>query len=122
MTESTSTGGEDAEQQLYREAYEHFDAGRLDAAALAFSKLCEIDPAYAAFRYMLGLAHKYRRDWRASLDANLRSLALRDVVDESSVWNAGIAATGLDEVDEARRLWKTIGIDLPADPAEQGFG
>lgn len=110
------------EQALHRDAYDSFDAGRLDAAANAFARLFAIDPSYAPYAYMLGLAHKYRFDWAASLAANLRSQALRDTLDEASVWNAGIAATALGDDAEARRQWARVGIRLPEVPGDAAFG
>jgi hypothetical protein len=122
MTTTPDPMDDEALRALSHAAYDHFDAGRLDAAAAAFATLATADPTWAPFPYMLGLAHKYRRDWAASLRANQRSQDLRDAVDESSVWNAGIAATGLGDHVEARRQWAKVGITIPDGPAEANFG
>lgn len=107
----------DDPEGLERQAYDAFDAGRLREAARYFLALTRRVPDYAAYHYMQGLAHKYLREWRASLECNLRSIALRpgENDDPASHWNAGIAATALGDWDEARRHWQSCGIPLPGE-------
>jgi hypothetical protein len=105
-------------------AYDAFDDGNLSAAAENFNKLTQLEPDNPTHHYMHGLAAKYLMDWSASLESNLRSQALSTEPDEASIWNAGIAATGLGNWSEARRQWARCGIELPASdgPIEANFG
>jgi hypothetical protein len=111
-------------QMLEQQAYAAFGKGELHEAARLFGKLVEQQPAVAHLHYMLGLAHKYLRDWPASLRDNLRVQELREEFDESSAWNAGIAATALGDWTEARRQWMRCGIGVPEGdgPIEGDFG
>ncbi len=114
---------DDDQDRLYDAAYLAMDEGRLGDAVDLFSAMLERDddPSLA---YMLGLAHKYRRDWAPSLAANLRSIARSDEKNEAAIWNAAIAATALGDWEQARRLWTDYGITLPAGvgPIEGRFG
>ena len=67
--------------------------------------------------YNLGLKAKYAGDWRESLAQNLHANKLHPG-DEATVWNLGIAATALCEWDEARRAWKSYGINVNEGPGE----
>lgn len=109
---------------LEEDAYEAFNRGDLQDARERFTRLLEQQPDAAHFHYMLGLTHKYLRDWPESLRHNLRSQQLDEEFDESSAWNAGIAATALGEWAEARRQWTQCGIRIPEGegPIESDFG
>lgn len=111
-------------KQLRAAAYDAFDDNQLDDALAHFEALALLDANDPQLHYMCGLASKYLRRWDASLAHNLKSLELRDEVDESSVWNAAIAASALAQHDEARRLWALCGYELPGDagPIEGDFG
>ena len=121
MTQSPETS---AAQSLEKDAYQAFDRGDLQEASRLFTQLVEQEPTAAHFHYMLGLSHKYQLDWRESLDHNLRSQQLDEDFDESSAWNAGIAATALGDWAEARRQWTQCGIRIPEGegPIESDFG
>lgn len=109
---------------LHARAYAEGDKGNLREASRCFDALLQLKPNDPYHHYMRGLAHKYLRDWPTSLHHNQRAIALQDEKDESSLWNAGIAATALGDWQEARRLWKLCGIDV-ADgegPIEDDFG
>jgi tetratricopeptide (TPR) repeat protein len=108
-----STLSEHDTQQLHEAAYAAMQRGELDAAARQFSALVALMPDTPGYHYMLGLAHKYRRDWAASLHHNLQALALYAAHDEAASWNAAIAATALGDWAEARRQWTACGIALP---------
>ena len=114
----------DEREALEARAYTAFREGDLAQAAMLFGELIAIAPGVAYLHYMRGLAHKYLRDWPASLQDNLQSQALRDDFDQGSAWNAGIAATGAGDWAEARRQWRRCGIALPGDdgPIEGDFG
>jgi len=114
----------DNPQDIAKLAYAACDAGNLHEAAVHFDALPCLFPEYADYHYMQGLVHKYLRDWPVSLRDNLRSQALRSEPDEGSIWNAGIAATGLGDWAEARRQWKSCGINLPdgEGPIDGDFG
>lgn len=114
---------DDDEDRLYDAAYLAMDEGRLGDAVDLFSAMLERDDD-PSLSYMLGLAHKYRRDWASSLAANLRSIARSDEKNEAAIWNAAIAATAMGDWEQARRLWTDYGITLPAGagPIEGRFG
>ncbi|MEG0185476.1 MAG: hypothetical protein RR704_18715 [Stenotrophomonas sp.] len=111
-------------QAMEARAYAAFDAGELADAAALFGELIELTPGLPNLHYMRGLAHKYLRDWPASLQDNLRSEQLRDEFDVATAWNAGIAATGAGDWAQARRQWTRCGITLPEGegPIEGDFG
>jgi hypothetical protein len=71
--------------------------------------------AEAIEAYDLGLAAKYRGDWRESLAQNQRADKLRPG-DEATLWNLGIAATALGDWEEARRAWRAYGIEVNDGP------
>lgn len=98
---------------LEARAYAAFDQGQLQQASALFGELSVLAPEVPYLHYMRGLAHKYLRDWPASLQHNLRAQALQESIDEASAWNAGIAATALGDWAEARRQWTRCGIALP---------
>ena len=112
------------EDPLYDAAYDAIDDGRLDEAVGLFSLLIAREPDNVAFHYMLGLAHKYRFDWPASLASNLRAIELREQPNEAEVWNAAIAATGAGDWATARRCWALAGINIPGGegPIVANFG
>ncbi|UUS14369.1 hypothetical protein NMB32_22145 [Stenotrophomonas sp. CD2] len=89
-----------------------------------FGELIALAPEVPYLHYMRGLAHKYLRDWAASLQDNLQSEQLRGEFDVATARNAGIAATGADDWAEARRQWARCGITLPEGegPIEGHFG
>ena len=105
-------------------AYEAFDRGDLHEAARRFAELALAKPKNASYHYMLGLAHKYLRQWEPSLRANLRSLEVRDDIDQASAWNGAIAATALGDWARARELWAKCGVPLaPGEgPIDEDFG
>jgi len=89
-------------KKLHNQAYLAFDAGDLQTAADKFAELAKAHPDNAQYRYMLGLAAKYRMDWALSLQANLAAIACAPKFDEAAHWNAAIAATAL--ADEVRAI------------------
>ncbi|HAL22767.1 MAG TPA: hypothetical protein DCP40_08575 [Stenotrophomonas sp.] len=111
-------------QALEARAYAAFDDGDLRDAASLFGELVEQTPQIPHLHYMRGLAHKYLRDWHASLRDNLQSEQRRDAFDEATAWNAAIAATGAGDWAEARRQWNRCGITLPEGegPIKGNFG
>ena len=100
-------------KKLHNQAYLAFDAGDLQTAADKFAELAKAHPDNAQYRYMLGLAAKYRMDWALSLQANLAAIACAPEFDEAAHWNAAIAATALHDWQTARQLWAACGIPLP---------
>lgn len=105
-------------------AYRAFDTGNLREAEIEFNSLVEANPQHHEYAYMLGLAHKYQRNWVRSLQHNLRAAELASKPDQGSCWNAAIAATALGNWPEARRQWVACGVKI--DPGEseieQDFG
>lgn len=101
-----------------------FDRGELAAAIDAFRQSVAAGDADHSIHYMLGLAHKYRREWDACLQQNMTALALPDDDHEAACWNAAIAATALGRWEQARDLWRAAGVTLDAGtgPIEADFG
>lgn len=114
----------DERQLLEARAYAMFREGDLTQAVALFGELIGHAPDIAYLHYMRGLAHKYLRDWPASLQDNLQSQQLQGEFDEASAWNAGIAATAMGNWAEARHQWTQCGITLPEGegPIEGNFG
>jgi hypothetical protein len=75
---------------------------------------------------MLALAHKYRREWRESIDWNLQAIAVAKPGTplEAEHWNIAIAASALGQWALAREHWITAGVDVaPGDaPMEEDNG
>lgn len=113
-----------AREMLDAQAYAAFNDGQLQQARALFGALLTLAPEVPHLHYMRGLAHKYLRDWPASLQDNLRAQALQADLDEGAAWNAGIAATALGDWAEARRQWTQCGIGLPEGdgPVDHDFG
>ncbi|WP_315390185.1 hypothetical protein [uncultured Stenotrophomonas sp.] len=124
MDDNAETIDSAAFDDLRDRAYAHFDNGELREASALFGELSELRPEAAHLHYMRGLAHKYLRDWPASLAHNLRAQQLEETFDEASAWNAGIAATALGDWAEARRQWARCGMTVPdgEGPIETNFG
>lgn len=106
-------------QALAGHAYAAYDTGDLAEARIRFEALLAATQEDPAYHYMLGLVCKYLRDWPASLQHNLRALALHAEAGEDDGeaprWNAAIAATALGDWAEARRQWAGCGIDVTGD-------
>lgn len=124
MDDPVDSSDNAALEALYDRAYATFDNGELQQASALFGELAALRPDLAYPHYMRGLAHKYLRDWPASLQHNLRAQQVQDEFDEASAWNAGIAATALGDWAEARRQWAQCGITIPdgEGPIERDFG
>ena len=105
-------------------AYRAFNAGELDRAIEEFTQLIAAHPDRSYYPYMLGLAYKYQRDWPRSLEANLRAIELESQPEQSTCWNAAIAATAIGNWKEARKLWIACGLSVePGDgPIEDNYG
>jgi hypothetical protein len=87
---------------------EALDSGRFDDAVEAFTEAIRHTPASSAMWFNLGLAHKFRRDWPASLEANVRSAEL-EAGNKEALWNAGVAATAIRDWERAAWAWDTLG-------------
>ncbi|MDO5693438.1 MAG: tetratricopeptide repeat protein [Pseudomonadota bacterium] len=93
-----------------------------EAAALdLYAQAARVQPLWAAPWFNIGLIHKYRGDWAASLSANQEALR-RDPEHEGAIWNAGIAATALGQWRLARAMWRRYGIDMADSDAPCDMG
>jgi len=99
------------------------EEGDVTGAEAAYQAAAEADPEWAVPLYNLGLLYKYQLRWRESLEYNQRAAAI-DESNEATWWNLGIAATALEEWDEARRAWAHCGLPVPPGdgPPDFGFG
>ena len=91
---------------------EALDRRALAEAASFYRRAITFDSSYSTPLYNLGLVHKWRREWRPSLECNERALAL-DPGNQGACWNLGIAATAVGEWPIARRAWTHYGISVP---------
>lgn len=108
-----TTKNDTRRSNLHDNAYAAMDRGDLEEASKLFSALIEQSPKRISYRYMAGLASKYRRDWPVSLRHNLDAIALSEEMDEAAHWNAAIAATAQEDWATVRRLWAACGIRVP---------
>jgi tetratricopeptide (TPR) repeat protein len=94
-----------------------------DEALRLYHQALALDPARPSTLYNIGLIHKYRGAWAASLDYNRRALVLAPE-DEAANWNFAIAATALCDWASARQAWQRVGIDMPPGeaPIDGDFG
>jgi tetratricopeptide (TPR) repeat protein len=97
--------------------------GRVAEAEEAYRAAADIEPGWSVPWYNLGLMHKYRGNWEASLEFNQRASELSPS-DRDSWWNVGIAATALGRWDVARNAWQCCSISVPPGdgPIEMDLG
>lgn len=118
-----SGGGDDATELSARGGW-LIDQGELAEAESVIRRALDLDPTLAASWFDLGLLHKWRREWAASLDCNRRSVELSGNEGEPAYWNAGIAATALRDWSSARWAWRGFGVPIDAGDDEiiENFG
>jgi hypothetical protein len=97
------------------------EAGDVSGAEAAYKAAMALEPEWSAPVYNLGLLHKYRCEWPASLEYNRRAAELNPD-NEASWWNMGIAATALGDWREARRAWTACGMTPPLGDGPPDFG
>ena len=88
----------------------------LEGAEACYRRAIELDPSLGGAWFDLGLVHKWRREWAECLACNRRAaeLATREGPGgDPAFWNAGIAATALEDWAAARWAWRGYGIRLP---------
>lgn len=96
-------------------------------AAACYRRALAMDPSLRGAWFDLGLVHKWRRDWAECLACNRRAAALgwdEGPQGDPAYWNAGIAATALEDWSTARWAWRGFGIPITdGDGAiEEDFG
>lgn len=94
-----------------------------DEALRLYHQALALDADRPETLYNIGLIHKYRGEWAASLDFNQRAAALCPD-DEATNWNVAIAATALCDWVAARAAWQRQGIRVAGEsgPIEDDFG
>jgi tetratricopeptide (TPR) repeat protein len=110
--------------ELNEQGRVHLDEGELDHALRLFRRSVELRPDMAVAWFNIGLVHKWRREWPACADANLRAAELMAEPQHPAWWNLGIAATATGNWTLARRAWEGLGLELPGTdgPIEGDFG
>jgi hypothetical protein len=110
-------------QELHQQAQLLDDEGHKDEAIRLYQEAIALDPQKSESFYNIGLIYKYRGDWLASFEWNLRANQL-EPSDEAARWNLAIAATALRDWKTARQAWLDQGISLDGDagPIEMDFG
>ena len=99
------------------------DKGWFAEAEEAYRAAADAEPEWSVPWYNLGLLHKYRGNWDASLESNQRAVQISPS-DGDSWWNLGIAATALGRWDVARLAWQNCAISVPEGdgPIEMDLG
>lgn len=110
--------------QINERARVHLDRGELDDALRLFEQAVRRSPSMAVAWFNIGLVHKWRREWRACADANLRAAELIGEAQHPAWWNLGVAATAIGDWALARRAWTGFGLHVPASegPIDGDFG
>ncbi len=110
-------------QELNELGRELSDKGWYVEAEKAYRDAAASAPAWSVPWYNLGLMQKYRGEWAASMECNLRATELAPS-DEAAWWNLGIAATALGDWKQARLAWSQCGISVPEGdgPLEMALG
>jgi hypothetical protein len=97
----------------------------LEQAEMCYRQALAMDPTLHGAWFDLGLVHKWRREWADCLACNRKAAELAPIEpQEPAYWNAGIAATALEDWPAARWAWAGYGIHF-ADgegPLEEKFG
>ena len=100
----------------------------LEQAEMCYRQALAMEPSLREAWFDLGLVHKWRREWAACLSCNRRAAELGSGAarpdGEPAYWNAGIAATALEDWPAARWAWTGYGITLTDGngPVEEDFG
>lgn len=97
--------------RLNQQGNDWADQGQDAQALAAYAQAARAQPRWATPWFNMGLVHKYRGEWAASLHANQQAL-MREPAHEGALWNAGIAATALGQWPVARQMWQRYGIAL----------
>jgi hypothetical protein len=87
------------------------DDGHDELALASYREAIRLRPKWATPWYNIGLLHKYKCEWRESMEANLEAIRL-DPSSQGAIWNVGIAATALGDWHRARSAWKQYGISI----------
>ena len=93
------------------------DKGKTSLGVFLYKVSAKADPRWSVPWYNLGLHAKNTGRWKESLRFNQRALEL-DSEDQAAWWNLGIAATALHDWPEARRAWRSYGIEIPGESGE----
>src|SRR5437870_4271007 len=93
------------------------DSGRVSLSERFYKWASSVDPGWCVPWYNLGLHTKNSGRWKESLRFNQRALDLNPQ-DEAAWWNLGIAATALRDWTEARRAWKSYGMEVDTEVGE----
>ena len=108
-------------------AADHLNDNDLEHAEACYRRAIGLDPSLYGAWFDLGLVHKWRREWAACLACNQRAAELvppDERKGDPAFWNAGIAATALEEWAAARWAWQGYGIPITdgTGPIEEDFG
>lgn len=110
-------------QKLNQAAIDLDEAGFHEEAESKYLEAAAADPKWAVPFFNLGLLTKYQHRWADSLAYNQRALDIEPGKEEA-LWNAGIAATALEDWQTARSAWRAYGIEIPEGdgPIEMDLG
>ena len=97
--------------RTFKAAETALDERRLDDAEAGFRALIDAGMDGSGVWFDLALVHKFRHEWAAARDANLRCIELQPGHHEAT-WNLGVAATALRDWSTAREAWRGLEIDV----------
>ncbi len=95
-------------QALFEQAEQYDQQGDVYHAVKLYKHLIKLAPDWYPPYARLGELYKWRQDWKAALYYNKKAISL-NVLDQTSWWNVGIAATVLKKPRLAQRVWAKFG-------------
>lgn len=105
--------GEDAALAAMLEVEALIEERRFRDAVEPAREACRLNPLAAGAWGNYAIALKHARAWADCLNACERTLELDAESFRGACWNAGIAASALENWPRARRAWRGYGIELP---------
>lgn len=95
-------------QALFEQAEQYDRLGDVYHAVKLYKHIIRLAPDWHPPYARLGEIYKWRQDWKAALYYNKKAISL-NVLDQTSWWNVGIAATVLKKPRLAQRVWAKFG-------------
>jgi hypothetical protein len=119
-----STMGDEDAAQAMRRASGLIDERKFQEALAPAKEACRLSPSSPGAWRNYAIALKHTHAWSECLAACERAHELEPEASGGACWNAGIAATALEQWPRARRAWTEYGLVIPAGdgPLEMELG